>query len=337
METFEGKYGPLLIAEIGGNHEGNFEYAKLLTKLAIESDVDCIKFQIYTGDTIVNKFVDPDRNLHFKKFELKIEQYVELAKMVEQNGKIFLASIWNYEIIEKLNTYLKFIKIGSGDLTAYPFLNKIAHIGKPIILSTGLSTEEEVLNAVKYIQSINSSYTDPNKLALLQCTSMYPIKESEANLSVMKRMAESTKLTIGYSDHTEGIKALCIAQLLGAKILEFHFTDSRENKTLRDHKVSLTKEEVELLVNEIKSNRNLLGSSTKIPLRTEIESGHRISFRRAVYLCNNIIAGHKITETDLCVLRPNKGLDARDYYKLIGKVAKKNINMLEILDWSYFE
>ena len=133
MDTFGGKYGPLLIAEIGGNHEGNFEYAKLLTKLAIDADVDCIKFQAYTGDTIVNKLVDPERNLHFKKFELKIEQYLELAQMVEEKGKTFLASIWDYEMIEKLNAYLKYLKIGSGDLTAYPFLKKIAQLGKPII------------------------------------------------------------------------------------------------------------------------------------------------------------------------------------------------------------
>lgn len=337
METFEGKHGPLLIAEIGGNHEGNFEYAKLLTNLAIEADVDCIKFQVYTGDTIVNKLVDPERNLHFKKFELKIEQYLELAQMVEEKDKTFLASIWNYDMIEKLNVHLKYIKIGSGDLTAYPFLKKIAQLGKPIILSTGLSTEEEILDAVKFIQSIDSSYSDPNKLALLQCTSMYPIKDSDANLAIMKRMFELTRLTIGYSDHTEGMKGLCYAHLLGAQILEFHFTDSRENKVFRDHKVSVTKEEVEQLVNEIRSNNSLLGNSTKIPLPIEIENGHIISFRRAVYPSHNIKAGHKITENDLCVLRPNKGLDARDFYKLIGKVAKKNINKLEILDWSYFE
>lgn len=334
---FLGENGPLLIAEIGGNHEGNFKYAKQLANLAIESEADVVKFQIYTGDTIANKIVDPARNTHFKKFELSIEQYTELAKMVEDAGKIFMASVWDSELFDKVQHLFKIIKVGSGDLTAYPLLMHFAKTGKPIILSTGLSTEEDVLDAIKFIQGVNSVYLNSEYLAVLQCTSMYPIPEEDSNLSVMLKLKELTHLTIGYSDHTEGFHALSRAHLLGAEILEFHFTDNRENKSFRDHKVSLTKDEVQLLVEDIIMNNKLLGVNKKEPLQIEIDNGHVTSFRRAVYLSKDIEKGSIIKEEDLCVLRPNKGIDARDYYKLIGKKAKQNLNKYEILDWNYFE
>jgi len=335
--NFEGKYGPLLIAEIGGNHEGNFEYAKKLTQLAIESDVDFIKFQMYRGDTIVNKIIDTNRNLHFKKFELSKDQYLYLSEIIKQAGKKFLASVWEIEMVDWIDPYLSIYKIGSGDLTAYPIINKIVSKGKPIILSTGLAFEKEVLDTVAYIQNLNSKYTQPENLAILQCTSMYPIDNADTNLNVMKKLHNKTNLTIGYSDHTRGDKALIYATVLGAKILEFHFTDDRSNKTFRDHQVSLTPDEVKKLICDIKVIKEILGSDIKKPLEIEKQTGHTISFRRAIYPSKDLAKGHIIREDDIVVLRPNKGIDARDYYNLLGKVVEKNLHQYQELKWEYFK
>ena len=326
--TFKGKYGPLLIAEIGGNHEGNFDYAKRLTELAIGTGVDYIKFQIYTGDTLVSSEVDPDRNKHFKRFELTKEQHLELAKMVIDSGIKYTSSVWDPDAMKWIDEYMSIYKIGSGDLTAYPIIRKTANIGKPIIMSTGLATEDEVLESINYLQNVNPVYMDKNYLAVLQCTSMYPIRYKDANLSVIQTLKQLTNLTVGYSDHTEGMKALCYAHSMGAEILEFHFTDTRKGKEFRDHKVSLTPSEVIDLINEIKLINQLRGDPIKKPVEIELENKHNISFRRAVYPKKDIKAGEIFGEDNITVLRPNQGIDARDFYKIIGKHAalyiKKN-------------
>ena len=120
MNFWKGSAGPLLIAEIGGNHEGDFEYARKLTELAIESKADFVKFQIYTGDTLVSKVEGAQRNKHFKKFELTPEQHIALAEMCRQNNVGYMASVWDPEAIDWIDEYISIYKIGSGDLTAYP-------------------------------------------------------------------------------------------------------------------------------------------------------------------------------------------------------------------------
>jgi N-acetylneuraminate synthase/N,N'-diacetyllegionaminate synthase len=337
MNPFKGKHGPLLIAEIGGNHEGNFEYAKKLAALAISSGVDYVKFQIYTGDTLVSSLESPDRNKHFKKFELSKEQHIYLAEMVKEAGILYTSSVWDLEALGWLDKYITLYKIGSGDLTAYPILRKTALIGKPMIVSTGLATEQEVLQTVEYIQSVNPMYKNADSLALLQCTSMYPIQAGDAHLNVMQTLKKKTGLTVGYSDHTEGSKALFYAVAMGAEVLEFHFTDSRDGKVFRDHKVSLTPDEIKDLVEEIKLIRAYSGKGLKAPTEIETNNGHEISFRRAVYPSRDIKAGEILTEANLTVLRPNHGIDARDYHKILGKKAKQNLSSHQKLDWSLFE
>lgn len=334
MSNWKGKHGPLLIAEIGGNHEGDFEYAKKLTKLALEADVDFVKYQLYSGDSLVSKLENPQRNQHFKKFELSREQYIELAEMCHANGARFMASVWNPDYFSWIDPYMDIYKIGSGDLTAYPVLKSTAELGKPIILSTGLSNLEEVKDAVAFIQSVNDLYKDPEYLSILQCTSMYPIPFEDANLNVMKSFEQSFGLPVGYSDHTEGAYALEIAVAMGAQILEFHFTDVREGKEFRDHKVSLTRDEVIELTRKIKMIDQLKGSAEKMAL--PVEGDHVRTFRRAVYLKKDMASGEIIEEDDLITLRPNHGIDARDYQKLIGKKLNKNVRAFEKLDWQYF-
>ena len=326
-----GKNGPLLIAEIGGNHEGDFAYAKKLTNLAIKSDVDIIKFQIYSGETLVNRLLSPDRFKHFRKFQLSKKQYIYLAEMWLANGIKYLSSVWDIEALKWLDKYLEIYKIGSGDLTAYSIIKEFAKRGKPIILSTGLSNSLEIQDTINFLISKNKIYESKEFLSVLQCTSSYPTIDQDANLKIITQLVNNKNITAGYSDHTVGNLALKSAYTLGAQVLEFHFTDSRKNKTFRDHKVSLDLNETEELINDLKRIKNLLGTNIKKPTLNEIKSKNLISFRRGIYLNKDLKKDEIIKESDLICLRPNIGLDARDYTKIIGRKVKKNIKKLEKL------
>lgn len=324
---------PILIAEIGGNHEGSFEYAQKLVALAIQTPVDYIKLQLYTGDTLVSSKEDTNRNQHFKKFELTKSQHEALIHQILNSGKKYLCSVWDLEMIEWIDPFVDCYKVGSGDLTAYPFLKRFAQGGKRIILSTGLSTMQEVEDSVRYIQEINPIYKEKGFLTLMQCTSMYPIANSDVHLNVMQSFRKKLNTNIGYSDHTIGAEALVAASMLGAEVLEFHFTDIKEGRNFRDHAVSLTVEDVNQLVKDIKRNLSFLGSEEKQPLPIEIEAGHVASFRRAVYPSRDIEAGEVLGLQNLTVLRPNKGIDAREFDKLIGRRALCKLPKHTALNW----
>ena len=328
-----GKNGPLLIAEIGGNHEGNFNYAKKLVKLAIASGVDVIKLQLYTGGKLVNQVESKDRFKHFKKFELTKTQHIYLAKLCNSHGVKYLASVWDLEMLEWIDTYLSFYKIGSGDLTAFPIIKEFAKKGKPIILSTGLSNLDEIIQTIAFLQKENKIYKSKNKLALLQCTSCYPTIDTEVNLKTMQTLKNKTNLMVGYSHHNSGHLALLTAYTLGAEILEFHFTDERKGKVFRDHQISLNKNETISLIKDITKIKNILGSSKKKATKNEIKSKNINTFRRAIYPIKDLKKGYKIKESDLVCLRPNHGVDARDIKKLIGKKFKKNLKKLKKINF----
>ncbi|MDD4735951.1 MAG: N-acetylneuraminate synthase family protein, partial [Kiritimatiellae bacterium] len=262
-DPWKGKHGPLLIAEIGGNHEGDYDSARRMTALAVDCQVDYVKFQLYRGDTLVNPLESPDRNRHFQKFELTKDQHLELAQMCRDGGVGYMASVWDLSFLDWIDDFIPIYKIGSGDLTARPVVREFALRGKPMIVATGLSTLAEVLEEVAFIQSVNSVFTDDRMLALLQCTSMYPIPDGEANLAVMQTLHAATGLTVGYSDHTEGDLALRVAASLGARILEFHFTDRREGQAFRDHRVSLLPEGVRALQYDLDRIQPLTGDGIK--------------------------------------------------------------------------
>jgi len=334
---FSNLKNPYLIAEIGGNHEGNFETAKAMTQLAIEAAPNCIKFQLYSGSKLVNGKLSPNRNKHFEKFELTKTQHLELVSMCANANIDYCASIWDLEKYEWIDKHIKFYKIGSGDLTCYALLKIMALSGKPIILSTGLSTIKEVRESLNYIRSINSIYNSPNTVCLMQCTSMYPIPDSEANLNTLISYQKEKNVLIGYSDHTIGSKGLETACAMGAQILEFHFTDSRINKNFRDHKVSLTKSEVIQLKTNIKKITELKGSGIKRPTKSEIESNHVKTFRRAIYFNKNVIKGTIITDDLLVFLRPETGLSAKYAYKIVGKKITRDVDALEPITFKDFE
>lgn len=334
---FPSKHGVYIIAEIGGNHEGNFEYAKKLTNLAIESGADAVKFQIYTGESLVNPEVSPDRYQHFKKFQLSTNEYIELAKLCTLNSVTFMASVWDIDQIKIFDPYIPIYKIGSGDLTAYSLIKKIVETGKPIILSTGLATMKEIEQSVDFINKLDPSYLLQKKIALLQCTSMYPIPDSDTNLNVMTTFKDKFGLPVGFSNHTIGPDAIQVAVAMGAEIIEMHFTDTRDNKVFRDHKISFTRDELKKFIEKIQIIKTLQGNSIKCPTQSEIEAGHVESFRRGLYPKRDIPCGTIILENDIVALRPNVGLDASEYFNIIGKKLKVDVKMFQPLCENMFE
>ena len=336
MNVFDGRHGPWLLAEIGGNHEGDFESALYLTDTAIEAGADAVKFQIYYGDTLVSGAESPQRNAHFKRFELTPNQHIELAERVLAAGRAYVASVWDLDAFAWIAPLLSACKIGSGDLTATPFLRAAAATGKPLLLSTGLSDMAEVSWAVEFIRRYNPIYRYAGELALLQCTSMYPIADSDANLSVMHELSK-LNVTVGYSDHTIGTRALTVAAAMGAEILEFHFTDRKDGRTFRDHQLSLDSADLKQLSLALDEIRVLKGEPEKKPLDIEIDNDHPASFRRAVYPSRDIPAGERFDEHNLCVLRPNHGIDARDYDVLMGRRAKRSLQRHQRIDWEDVE
>lgn len=330
---FLGKSGVFTIAEVGGNHEGDFEYAKELVFQACQTAVDSVKLQVYTPSLLVNRNVDRNRYEHFKKFALKKDQYVELFEMISGCGKRVSASVWSLEELCQFEKYLDFIKIGSGDLTDALMLDAVKKTEKPVVLSTGLSNLEEISWALMRL-GVNGK---ENKVGLLQCTSMYPIPDIDSNLNVIQVFKEKFGVIVGYSDHTIGLKALELSVAAGARIQEFHFTNDREGKTFRDHLVSLTPIEVDELIERNVLSMTLLGSADKVPAISEDVSGHTKSFRKALYPVRDLKKYETVLTTDLVALRPLKGISAKDVDQLVGRRLNCDLEALQPLSFDFFE
>ncbi|MCB0317153.1 MAG: N-acetylneuraminate synthase family protein [Bdellovibrionales bacterium] len=327
-----------IIAEIGGNHEGDFNYAKKLLNEAIDSGAHAIKFQIYQGDKIVSKVEGPDRNKHFKKFELGYEQYKTLAKLAKDAGMHFMASLWDSDAIETFDPLIDIHKVGSGDFTNFPLLKKLANTNKPLILATAMCNLDDIRQTLNFIDSINPNLRKENKLCLMHCVAMYgDPKDEYAHLAAIKVLQEEfSDIHIGYSDHTLGNYACELAIAMGSRVIEVHFTDDK-TREFRDHHLSITKDEMRDLLEKSKKIISLLGDFKKEPVQ-EIETKERIAdFRRAVYLTKDVVAGTKITEEMLTTLRPNKGIDARSFYNLIGKKLIRDVNAYEALSINWIE
>jgi len=323
------KEHPFCIAEIGGNHQGNFQTALELTDLALSTRVDAVKFQTYFADSLIARSVAPDRWTHFKSFELTLDQHVQIAEKIVGAGKTYMSSIWDRAAFEALKPYLRIIKIGSGDLTSLEFLELAADSGLPIILSTGLSFYSEVEHAVGILRSRNSVYKEDGMLILLQCTSMYPIKNEDANLAVMGQLRNLVS-RVGYSDHTVGNECLKAAYMMGAEYLEFHFSNDKTNESFRDHLVSLEVDDVNDLYAHFDFVQTVYGNEEKKPLEIEIANSHVETFRRGFYARETIKKGESIDRNMIMELRPNpkKTLLA----DILGKVAKFDIQAGQSID-----
>lgn len=321
---------PLLIAEIGGNHEGSIERAFELSRLAVEAGADAVKFQTYWADSLVNAKLSPDRHAHFRRFELTREQWRELAAHVQSLGAEFMTSLWDPDAVEEIAPLVPAWKVGSGDLTNVKLLARLLETGKPLIISTAMADLADVDAAIAFVGERAPGAIGAGKIALLQCTAMYDTPRAEdVDLAVMDSYRERYKgVIVGYSDHELGLRAAVTAAALGAQILEFHFTDDK-TREFRDHKLSLTGEELQELRTYAEQIPLLRGTAEKAVKEQELQN--RLTFRRAVYPARDLPAGHTLAAEDLVVLRPNEGIDAARYFELIGRRLTRDVAALEPL------
>lgn len=339
MQSFRDVQRPFIIAEIGGNHEGNLDYAKKLLGDAVAAGADAVKFQTYTPDRIVSKVESPERHKHFGRFALTLEQYVELAELCRRNGVQFMSSIWDLESIRELDPYIEVHKVGSGDLTNYRLLKPLAEIGKPLCIATAMSHLREVISAVEFIRSVNPDLVREGRLCVLHCVAMYgnPLDEF-ANLRAIETLRAELppEVSVGYSDHTMGNVASKIAVCMGAKVIETHFTDDNARE-FRDHHFADTRESLADLIDFCKRRQRMLGDGRRVPV-ARVETDKRIwEFRRAVYFSRDMKAGDIATAENLTTLRPNEGIPAERYFDVLGQELVRDKRAFERLSWGDFK
>jgi N-acetylneuraminate synthase/N,N'-diacetyllegionaminate synthase len=319
-----------IIAEAGINHDGSLEKAKELVDVAKEAGADAVKFQMFN----TNKYISKDAfyasymkkgllnkkekiNEFFKRLEVDKNQLIEIQNYAKKKKILFLCTPFDSENGELLNRMgVPIFKIASFSLTNTFLLESIAKHKKPVIMSTGLHTISEIENAYNIL--IKSG----KPVAILQCTSHYPIKAEEANLNVMKTFKNAFGCLVGYSDHSMGINIPIAAVALGAKIIEKHFT-LEQNDFGADHDASANPKELKDLVSGIREIEKAFGSSQKIitKIEKEVFRVHRPSLISKVF----IKKGTRIKKTMLDMKKPGTGINPLDINWVIGRKTKKNI------------
>ena len=308
-----------VIAEIGNNHEGNFDVAKLLIEKAAEAGVDAVKFQTIQPKYLVNSD-DRERLNKLESFKFEYEQFQKLSLIANDHGLIFFSTPFDIDSALKLNDFQNLFKIASGDNNFYPLIKTISSFKKPTFLSTGLTTIDDL----KKIVEIWTENGDINCLSFLHCVSSYPVPEQEANLNYITKLKKHfPNIFIGYSDHTIGIDASLYAVILGAQIIEKHFTIDKNFSDFRDHQISSDPKEMKELVDKINNIFNYIGKD--ISEIQECEKSSLISSRRSIAAKFNLEKNKILTYEDLTWVRPGTGFFPGDEDKLIGKKIKYNI------------
>lgn len=333
---------PFIIAEAGVNHETSMDLAKRLILEAKEGRADAIKFQSYRADTIASKDSpaywdlkkEPTTNQHalFKKYDkFWKNEFVEIKNSCDKADIEFLCTPFDFESARFLNDLMDVFKISSSDITNKPFIDFICGFGKPIVLSTGASNVDEIQEAVSWIK------LKGNPLALLHCVLNYPTKEADANLSMildLKRIFPKT--IIGYSDHTlpGDMKNLEIASLLGASIIEKHFTF---DKTLpgNDHYHAMDKEDLKRFHSRLDQTFILLGEERKHALPSEKSA--RVNARRSLVANRDLLKGSVIKIEDLIFKRPGCGISPKELHNIVGRKLLCDIEEDSIIKWQFLE
>ncbi len=336
------KKGCFIIAEAGVNHNGSIELAKKLITAAAGAGADAVKFQTFKSEDLVSiNAQKAEYQKHttdsmesqlemIKKFELSIKDHQELVAYAKNMKIMFLSTPFDERSVDLLiELGVPIIKIGSGEVTNHPFLRYVSGKGMPIILSTGMSTLEEVAEAVSVIRKAGCK-----DLVLLHCTSNYPARQEDCNLLAMKTMADELNLPVGYSDHTPGIVVSIAAAAMGACVIEKHFTLDK-NLSGPDHKASLEPDELEEMVKSVRLVERALGSPVKAPVDAELEV--RDVVRRSVVAKVDIPKGIVITEDMLAFKRPGIGFPPKNAKLLIGKTAKRIIYKDELIKTEHID
>ena len=262
-----------------------------------------------------------------KKLELSYEDFIKINEYCKEKGIMFMATPFDNDSLDFLVDTLKVdvLKIGSGDLNNYPFLEKVALKNKEIILSTGMSNLSDIEGALDFI----SQYTD-KEVKVLHCTTNYPCPMDEVNLKAMNTIKDAFQVAVGYSDHTLGIEVPIAAVALGAEIIEKHFT---LDKTMEgpDHVASLEPDELKEMTRTIRNIERALGSGIKKPNKSEVKIQSIV--KRKIVLAKDVETNHVLTEDDLEYKRCENGIDSKYYKSIIGKKVKRKIEADSPLMW----
>ena len=310
-----------IIAEIGNNHEGSFNVACKLIKEAKKAGVDAVKFQTFETKNYVNKN-DFERFKRLKKFQLTKEEFYKLSLLAKNNNLKFISTPFDINSAIFLNKIIDYFKISSGDNNYYQLIEQVLKFKKNTIISTGLLNFKGTINLYKFIKKLKF---DNSKIAFLHCVSSYPTEDKEANLLSISLLKKNFPFTIGYSDHTLGIHAAIAATVIGAKIIEKHFTLDNNYSKFRDHQLSLNPVNMKHLVDSIRSIEYMMGKEQKIIQPSEKKN--LFSMRRSLYLSKNINKNSKIKVKDVSIVRPFVSLEPFDLNKVVGKTTKVDLDI----------
>jgi N,N'-diacetyllegionaminate synthase len=318
-----------IIAEAGVNHNGDIEIAKKMIDVAATFDVDAIKFQTFHADKVVirtaekSKYqmettgVSESQFAMLKKLELSENQHRELIEHCQKKGITFLSTAFDPGSIELLESFnVPVHKIPSGEITNLPYLIKIAQTGKPVILSTGMSTLEEVRAAIEILK-----YNGSGEITVLHCNTEYPTPYTDVNLKVMLTMQRKLGVKVGYSDHTPGIEVPIAAVAMGASVIEKHFTLDK-NMEGPDHKASLEPDEFAAMVRAIRNIEKALGTDEKKPSSSEIKNMDIV--RKSIVAARDITKGEIFTEDNITVKRPGNGISPMKWLEVLGTTSVKD-------------
>lgn len=325
-----------IIAEAGVNHNGSFELACKLVDAAKAAGVDCVKFQTFKAKNLVSKNAakaeyqkettgDGSQGDMLKKLELSYDEFLDLKNYCDKAGIAFLSTPFDFESIDFLNSIdMPFWKIPSGEITNFPYLVALAKTRKPIIMSTGMCSMDEIHAAIDVLRKNGSK-----DIKLLHCNTEYPTPFEDVNLKAMQSMRDEFGLEVGYSDHTKGIEVPIAAVAMGATIIEKHFTLDR-NMEGPDHKASLEPNELEKMVTCIRHIENALGSGDKVPSPSETKN--RAVARKSIVAKTKIKIGEVFTEDNITVKRPGTGITPMKWPEVIGTKAIRDFDEDELIE-----
>lgn len=327
-----------VVAEMSANHNMDFNRAKEIIKAAKESGADAVKIQTYTPDTIT---IDSDMPAFRTKgiwegrtlYELYGKAYTpwewqnDLKDYANELGIDLFSSPFDptaVDFLEKMD--VPAYKIASFEINDIPLIKKIAKLGKPIIISTGIAYLEDIDLAVRTcIEAGNDN------VILLKCISSYPAPYEDMNLNVIPNMKDTFNCICGLSDHTLGNEIAVAATTLGAKMIEKHFTLRRSDGG-EDSQFSMEPEEFEKMVTEVRNVEKALGKVTYMPNSGQLES--RI-YSRSLFVVKDIKAGETITEENVRSIRPGIGMHTKYYEQILGQKARCDIAKGTPMDWKY--
>lgn len=316
-----------IIAEIANNHNGDMKLAKQLIDVAVEAGADVAKFQkrtleeLYTEEYLNNPNKG-EHGLHYmlpvlKDFELTMEQMRELKEYCDQKGIMFMVTPWDKPSTDFVDSLgVEAFKVGSPDLTNLELIEYVASKGKPVIISTGMATEEEVKITLQKMEELNIPY------AVLHCNSTYPAPVDQLNLRYIERLRELTGAPVGFSGHELGTTMGAVAVALGATIVERHITLDH-NMEGPDHKASLEPDELKAYIRNVRDAQTALGSKKKIFSRGEVLN--REVLGKSIAARENISEGTTITADMVQVIGPGKGLSPQHLGDVIGHPAQRDM------------